>query len=136
MTPFKSASLNAALWAVAFLAPLQSTLLAAVFLLLIDLVFGVWASLKSGEKFSSAKFSRSVTKVVAYNLAIITAYVVETNLLPMVPLTKGAAGLVGSTEIVSVFESVARITGLPVSDFLKKLFNRESNKDDSNKPAA
>ncbi len=128
MHPIKTNILTTCCWILVFLAPIRETMVATMFLLLMDLAVGIWASLKRGDKFSSAKLSRTCTKLVSYQLALITSFVVETYMLEVLPLVKATAGLIATTEILSVFESISSISGVPVRDAIKSLLDRSANK--------
>jgi len=97
------------------------------FLVLGDLITGIWASVKRGETFSSAKLRQTITKTLGYQLAIVLSYVTESQLMPEIPVLKVVAGLIASTELVSALENLASITGVPLAEAVKKLFDKKPN---------
>ncbi len=111
-------------WMTIFLAPARTTMIAVSFLVLGDLVTGIWASYKRKEKFSSAKLRQTITKTIGYQLAILLAFITENNLLPELPVLKVVAGLIASTELVSALENLAAITGVPLGAAVRKLFDK------------
>lgn len=115
-----------AAWVGLFLAPAKATMIAVGFLVIGDLVTGIWAAVKRGETFSSAKLRQTITKTLGYQLAIVLSYVTESQLLPEIPVLKVVAGLIASTELVSALENLASITGVPLADGVKKLFNKQT----------
>jgi hypothetical protein len=112
-------------WVMLFLAPVKASMAAIVFLVLSDLVFGVWAALKRGEKFNSAALRRTPVKLTGYLAGIVLAFVAETYLLPELPIVKVVGGLAASTELVSLFESLSTISGIPFQELAKRLFNKQ-----------
>lgn len=101
-------------------------MIAVGFLVVGDLITGIWAAVKRGEAFSSAKLRQTITKTLGYQLAIVLSYVTESQLLPEIPVLKVVAGLIASTELVSALENLASITGVPLADAVKKLFNKQT----------
>lgn len=110
----------------AFLAPIQMTLFAVGFLILADLISGMWAAKIRKEKITSNGLRNTVTKFGAYQLCIITAFVVEQVLVPELPIVKVLSAMIGITETKSFFENMNVITGLNVWDtILKKLHGKK-----------
>ena len=104
------------------LMPIHSVMIAVTFLVISDLVTGVWASRKRNEKITSSGFKKTVMKILAYQTAVIMAFVMETYLLQGVPLIKVVAGLIAITEGKSLFENIHIITGIDFwKEALKKL---------------
>lgn len=114
-------------WVALFLAPAKATMIAVGFLVLGDLITGIWAAVKRGETFSSAKLRQTITKTLGYQLAIVLSYVTESQLMPEIPVLKVVAGLIASTELVSALENLASITGVPLAEAVKKLFYKKPN---------
>lgn len=114
-------------WVALFLAPAKVTMITVGFLVLGDLITGIWASVKRGETFSSAKLRQTITKTLGYQLAIVLSYVTESQLMPEIPVLKVVAGLIASTELVSALENLASITGVPLGEAVKRLFDKKPN---------
>ncbi len=117
--------LKTSAWVALFVAPAKATMLAVSFLVAGDLVIGIWASRKRGEAFSSAKLRQTVTKTLGYQLAVIFSFVTETYLLQELPVLKVVAGLIATTELTSILESISDITNTPFGELIKKLFNKK-----------
>ena len=101
-----------AISAFAVLAPIHAILLTVGITIFGDLVTGVWAANKRGEKISSAGLRRTISKIVVYNLAIVLGFIIEKYLLgDILPVSKIAAGLIGATEGLSIFENLNSISG-------------------------
>ncbi len=62
-------------------APIKPMLLAAFSLALLDLILGIMAAKKQGQRITSAGLKRTVGKIFLYELAIMVSYVGETYLL-------------------------------------------------------
>jgi hypothetical protein len=94
----------------AVLAPIKAMMITAGVLIFVDLVTGIWAALKSGEKISSAKLRNTVSKAVIYQIAIISGFICEKYLLDgALPISKLIAGVIGMVEIKSVLENANKI---------------------------
>lgn len=107
------------------LAPIYPAMIALTWVLAIDWVTGVWASRRRGERITSKRMSETITKVVLYNLLIITAIVVETYLAPGFPLVRLAIGFIGMVELKSVAENITALTGVDFWKALLKYFKRK-----------
>ncbi len=103
------------------LAPVKSIMVAALALVIADLITGLWASKKEGTPITSNALRRSVMKTLTYQSAIIISFILETYLLDGMPVVKVVAGLIGITEGKSFFENIHRITGI---DFWSEILNK------------
>jgi phage-related holin len=128
MHPYKDGLLAALMWLVVFVAPVKAAMLAVTFLVAVDFLTGVWASKKRGEKIESAKLGRTVIKTLGYQLALITSFVTEKYLLDVLPVMKTISGFIAATELLSVSENLAVITGVPLYDAFRKLLNKKDEK--------
>jgi hypothetical protein len=96
----------------AALAPIKMVLITVGFLILVDLVTGIWAALKRKEKISSAVMRRTISKMLVYQLAIISGFMLETYILDgMLPVAKIVAGVIGMVEFKSILENSNKIVG-------------------------
>lgn len=109
-----------ALGAVAFLAPVQSIMLAAGFMIFVDTLTGIWRSLKAGHRLSSNKLGTTLSKLVLYQVLIVTALVMEKILVPLVPVVSLVAAAIAAREGLSVFENISSITGVDFLTLLKE----------------
>lgn len=101
-----------ALAVLAVFAPIQATLAATLAMVGADLVTGVVAAAKRGERVKSSKLRRTVVKVLVYEAAICLGFVTQRWLLmDAVPVVNLVAGLVGVVELKSVFENLDAIGG-------------------------
>jgi hypothetical protein len=129
--------MKSALWLLllstfAVLAPIKAMLVTAGVLVFMDLLTGIWASLKTGIPISSNRLGRTVTKIFVYQLAIICGFLTERYLVDdMLPFAKIAAGYVGITELKSIYENLSRISG---QDFLKGILGKLNDRVDDKLP--
>jgi hypothetical protein len=96
------------------------------------MITGMWASKKEKKKITSSRMRRTVIKLLAYQFAIIFAFILETWMLDGLPVVNVITGLIGLTEGKSFFENIRRISGVDFwSEILSKL-NMPDVKNDSN----
>jgi hypothetical protein len=113
---------------VALLAPAKALLISVGFLVIADLVTGVWAALKTGEKISSAALRRTVSKAFIYQLAVISGFLVEHFMLAdFFPVSKVVASVIGLVELTSILENSNRILG---QDLFKVVIEKLGSKND------
>ncbi len=114
-----------ALSLLAVFAPAKAMILSSTCLVLVDLVTGVLAARKRGEAITSSGLSRTIAKLVIYELAICLAFLTETYLTgTAIPVANIVAGFVGITEMLSCMENLNDISG---TDLLKALIKKLSN---------
>ena len=116
-----------------FFAPIQTVMIAIIFLMTIDFTCGVIASYKRGESFTSAKMKNSIIKLFLYQLAIITGHLVALYFIPGIPWVNVVAGLIGATELRSIFENISNATGTnfvtKIKDLIAGYFNKGTSED-------
>ncbi len=103
-------------------APIASVLLTALTLVLADLILGIAASHKRGEKITSAGLQRTIVKLVVYMAAIMLAFLTQTYLTgETIAVCKIVSSFVGLTELTSIVESLNEISG---GSLLKALLDK------------
>lgn len=119
----------------AFLAPIKTVMFAVGFLVIMDLLTGIWAAKKRGEKITSNGLRNTVSKTLAYVSCILVSHVAEMYLVPDLPMVKVVAALIGMTEVKSFFENMNHITGIDIWDHMlskmhgnRKLLKKKSKK--------
>jgi hypothetical protein len=107
----------------AALAPIQAIIISVGILILADMVTGILAARKRGEKISSAAMRRTVSKMFVYQMVVISGFLLEKYILgSIVPVSKIVAGVIGMVEFKSMLENVNKITGIDIlSDLMKKI---------------
>ena len=103
-------------------------------LVMIDLITGIWKSVKACGwcSIKSRTLKRSVIKLGAYTLAIISTYIIEKEIiLSGIYVSRFVVGLICMVEAASIFENLSEITGnnvfLKIFDSLKTYFNTNKN---------
>lgn len=99
---------------VLYLTPISNYIHIVLILLLIDNISGIWASLHEGEKFTAFKLRKTVTKFVWYAVAIIVGYLLQNLFNQGSNLARIVAIYLAATETKSIYENIARITGMDV----------------------
>lgn len=106
----------------AVFAPVEGVLAAVLAMIAADLITGVLAAHKRGEKITSAGIRRTVTKFFVYEVAILLSFICEKYLMgSTIPVVKLISGLVGATEIKSCLENLNEIGG---GDLLKQVITK------------
>lgn len=101
------------------LAPIKAVILTVGFLIFSDLGTGLWAALKRKEEITSAALRRTLSKLIIYQLAVISGFLIEQMILQgEVPLVKVVAGFIGLVEFKSILENSNLILGTDLFKFL------------------
>ena len=112
----------------AILSPVQSLMLTVGFLIVVDFIFGIYRAYSKKENITSRKMGHTISKVILYNLAILSVYFLDKNIINTgLHLEKIVAGLIAITEIKSLDESFIILFGFSIWDKLKKIIQRGSS---------
>lgn len=115
----------------ATLAPIKALIISCGVIIVADMVTGIMAAKKRGEKINSADMRRSLSKMVVYQVAIISAFVLETYMLEgLLPVTKVVGGVIGMVEFKSILENVSTIAG---QDIVKMVLDKLGSKNTGKK---
>ena len=111
----------------AFLAPISTVIFAVMFLIFVDLITGVLASLKEKQRITSSAMSRTIAKTFVYCTTIIVTYVVHKYLLVGFdfPVESIVSGFIALTEMKSILENMDRISNHSVLKDLILIFSNE-----------
>lgn len=123
--------LRMAAWCAVFIAPIRAAMLGVTFLVLSDLITGIWRAKKDGTPITSWGLRRSVSKTLAYQAVLLTSFVTETVFLSGLPIVKAVAGLIAVTELKSNLENLHAITGV---DFWSRIVDALRGKKSPNNP--
>lgn len=94
----------------------------------VDLVSGIWASMKRKERFKSSKLRRSIYKFIWYTVAIMCAYMMERTFhMGWSNLANIIGGFICFVELKSIFENVTEITEEPVFVRIFKIFKKKGS---------
>jgi len=117
-------------WALIYFAPLVPFMLVITAFVGIDYLTGIAAAKKRGEEISSKRRKDTITKTLAYQATIITAFLVEKYFLPDFPALKLIAGFIAYVEVTSIDENTKVITGKSIlAEVLNKFPKLNSKKD-------
>lgn len=101
-----------AIAAIAALAPIKAVILTVGILILVDLATGIWAAKNRNEKVSSAAMRRTISKMLIYQLTVISGFLLEHYILDgIIPVSKIVAGVIGMVEFKSILENANTIVG-------------------------
>lgn len=115
--------------AVAALSPIHSVMITVGVLISMDLITGLWAAYKKSEIITSAALRRTVSKFVIYQIAVISAFIVQKYMLAdLVPASNIVAGVIGMVELKSVLENASKILG---GDVFKLILEKLGSQNDS-----
>lgn len=113
--PIKDYLIGLAITLSAVFAPIKELILVTIVLIIVDLVTGILAAKKRGEKISSAAIRRTLGKFSIYITSICVGFLMERYMLEgFIPVSKIAAGLISVVEGKSIFENLDTINGSPV----------------------
>jgi len=105
--------------------PVVPLLLTIGALIIIDFIVGVFRAFKMKETITSRKMGNTVSKMLLYQLTILSLFIFETYILQgLLPVTKIGAGMISVTELKSIDESVEKMTGMGVWKKLTKIIRR------------
>lgn len=122
----KDLAVKAILSLFAVFIPIKSVILAVGFVVLVDLITGVMAAKKRGEEIKSAKLRQTIVKLLGYQLAILSGFIIEKYLInDFIPIVKVISSIIGLTELKSVLENAESITGVSMWDKFKELLNKK-----------
>ena len=110
----------------ATLAPIKALLIACGVIIAADMITGMMAAKKRGEKIESAEMRRSLSKMVVYQIAIISGFVLQTYMLEdLIPVAKVVGGVIGMVEFKSILENVSTNAG---QDILQLVIDKLGSK--------
>jgi len=120
----------------AVLAPIQMVLITVGALITIDLITGILASMKRGNPIRSAVMRRTITKMLVYQLTVISGFLLETYILGgSVPITKILGSVIGMVEFKSILENANIIAdGDIIKGIISKLGSDNDIKGSRKKP--
>lgn len=111
----------------ALLLPIFPMMMTILFLLVADLITGVWASKRRREPITSHRLSMSITKALLYNIVIISSFLVEKYVMGVIPWTRIVSGFIAVVELHSIMENVNSLTGVNVWRAIKGFFMKRKD---------
>ena len=107
--------------------PIKELMITIGFLVGADMIVGIWKALKIGQRIRSRRMSDSVTKMLLYQLAIVSGFLIETYIIEqLIPITKLIATVIAIIEFKSIVESIEAVTGKDLWGKIKTLIGRKS----------
>ena len=117
-------------WLLASLAvflPIKELMLTIGFLVAADMVVGIWKALKLKQRIRSRRMSDTVTKLLLYQIAIMSGFLIETFIIAeLIPITKLVATVIAVIEFKSIIESIESVTGKDLWSKIKSIIGRKS----------
>ena len=117
------------IWFVAILVPLYDVAGALIILIIIDLATGIIASVKNKVKFQWKKIENTFTKVIIYSLILLAGWVIESKIMPAIPLMRLVAGFLALTELRSILGNFKNIFGLDMWEYIRAAIRNQKLSD-------
>lgn len=115
----------------AVFAPIKAVIIVTGVLVTADLITGIIAAHKRGEKITSAGLRRTVTKTAVYLSAVCLGFLVEKFMIDSIlPISKLVSGIIGVVELKSLMENLNTIHG---SDLFKSIIEKLGSANDKKK---
>lgn len=117
--------------AVAYFAPTERILITVMALTIADLITGLLAARKQSLPITSSELKRTVLKIFIYQVAVLLAYAVQTELTgPDMPVMKWLTAIIGMVELKSILENLDIISGgsffTSLTDKLQNILNNNT----------
>ncbi len=110
------------------LLPIKELMLTVGFLVGADLVVGIWKALKLKQRIRSRRMSDTVTKLLLYQVAIISGFLIEKYVITeMLPVAKLVGTVIAIIEFKSIIESIEAVTKQDIWSRIKALIGRKSD---------
>lgn len=111
-------------WLLSFLLPIQNFLIFTVAVVFADMITGIKAARKEGQKISSKGLYRTTEKIVVYFVSIMIFELARKTFSLPFGVTYSVASMIAFTELFSVAENVKRITGVNLKTLFLRFFRR------------
>lgn len=111
-------------WIFSFFVPIKGFLLFVIAVTFADMVTGIKAARKEGQKISSKGMYRAVEKIVTYYVGIMIFELAKITFYLPVPITYMVAFLIATVELYSISENIKRITGVNLGVLITRFFKR------------
>lgn len=129
MGPFKTAAIAI----LAVFAPIQAVIVSVGVLVAADMITGIWAAHKQSKSITSAGLRRTVSKLIIYQVAILSGFLVEHYLAgDIVPIVKLIGGVIGMVELKSILENVNVINGVDIFKSVLQKLGSQNDKPNGN----
>ena len=97
---------------ISFFEPINTLILWVLIFILVDMITGIWASIKEGKIISSHGMQRTVVKFLMYSVSVILLQGIDAYMLTFLEcyLAKTGCTIICGIELYSIFENCYRIT--------------------------
>jgi hypothetical protein len=107
-----------------FFVPIKGFLLFVIAVTFADMVTGIKAARKKGQKINSRGLYRTSEKIAVYFVGIMIFEGAKNTFSLPVPITYMVAFLIATVELYSISENIKRITGVNLGVLITKFFKR------------
>ena len=111
-------------WIFSFFVPIKGFLLFVIAVTFADMVTGIKAARKEGQKINSRGLYRTSEKIAVYFVGIMIFEGAKNTFSLPVPITYMVAFLIATVELTSISENIKRITGVNLATLITRFFNR------------
>ena len=111
-------------WIFSFFIPIKGFLLFVIAVTFADMVTGIKAARKEGQKINSRGLYRTSEKIAVYFVGIMIFEGAKNTFSLPVPITYMVAFLIATVELYSISENIKRITGVNLATLITRFFNR------------
>lgn len=117
---------------IAFFLPIHNILVGIGTLIVADMITGIFAAKKRGEKIHSKKMGATVTKTILYFLGIILAQIMQNLFLDTgtESIVKATAGIFAVIEFKSNLENISTATNIDLIGKLKQFIETKRKTDE------
>lgn len=110
------------------LLPIKGLMFTIGFLVGVDMIVGIWKALKLHQRIRSRRMSDTITKLLLYQVAIISGFLIQKYVLvDTIPIAKLIGTVIAIIEFKSILESIEAVTGQDVWTKIKKIIGRKSD---------
>jgi hypothetical protein len=110
------------------LLPIKGLMFTIGFLVGVDMIVGIWKALKLNQRIRSRRMSDTITKLLLYQVAIISGFLIQKYVLvDTIPIAKLIGTVIAIIEFKSILESIEAVTGQDVWTKIKKIIGRKSD---------
>lgn len=125
---------SAALAIFAIFAPVHTVMATVGALICIDLISGIMAARKRKEPVTSAALRRTLSKMIIYQIAVISGFLAEHYMLgDSLPIVKLIAATIGLVEMKSILENLNDINGAPLFASIISSLGSKNDKEEEKK---
>jgi uncharacterized membrane protein len=111
-------------WIASFFIPIKGFLLFVIAVTFADMVTGIKAAKKEGQKINSRGLYRTSEKIAVYFVGIMIFEGAKNTFSLPVPITYMVAFLIATVELYSISENIKRITGVNLGVLITRFFRR------------